>query len=337
MSPSESLQRPEGCPDLEDIAAFIDKTLEPGERQRLIRHFVQCRDCYEIFAGASRYYLDAQADDGNVIPFSRKKLSVTTGLAAAAVLAVAIGVRSYRTSLELPISGAAQLVSPTVARAATDVWEGPTDRGANGHDDEGLRDWEKREFSLGVQVVNLQAGLTAGNSEQADEAVRRIYNLLKEETLAADIQRSYSDLQDMILDREKARTSLQDVLPVATQAGTALQDRLDSPHFELGRWTEAGFLAALAHDPQFFESREARRFPGWLLRYQEKEEGKPKDEQDLVAPEALDEVRTLQQLLEERAPLEDKDYEELEGRLKNLLSFYYPYSREEEFSTGPTP
>lgn len=321
MTSFANLHRPEGCPDLEEIAAFIDKTLGPQERQRLMRHFVQCRDCYEIFAGASRFYLDS-LEEGKVVPFSRKKAVLQTGLAAAAVLAVAVGVRSYRASLEPPISATAQLVSPGVARTATDFWDGPRDRGRG----EGEKEGAEREFSFGVQVVNLQAGLIAGNRERSEDAIIQIHRLLGQELAVDAIQKSYSDLRAALWN---PRTVPQEMLPAATQAGAALGERLDSPYFELGRWAAAGFISASARDPHFFDSREAQRFPGWLLRHQKRQEDLPENEQVEIAPEVLDEVRAIEQILEERDSLEEEEYDQLKSHLSEVLYFYYPYYREE--------
>jgi Putative zinc-finger len=41
------------CPDLEDIAAFLDGTLPVAGRARLIRHLNRCERCYELYAGAA--------------------------------------------------------------------------------------------------------------------------------------------------------------------------------------------------------------------------------------------------------------------------------------------
>jgi hypothetical protein len=41
------------CPDLEDIAAFLDGTLPVPGRARLMRHLNRCERCYEIYAGAA--------------------------------------------------------------------------------------------------------------------------------------------------------------------------------------------------------------------------------------------------------------------------------------------
>jgi hypothetical protein len=321
MTATELSQHPKGCPDPEDIAAFIDKTLEPVERQKLIRHFARCRDCYEIFAGAARYNLDTQPEEGNVVPFPRKKVAFQAGLAAAAVLAVAVGIPAYR-SLDRPLK-TARLVSPAVARTATTVWEGPTLRGP-GNDivQDNSQSPDKREFSLGVQVVNLQAGLIANNHERADDAVAHINGLLDKESFAQDIQSSYQQLRVEI---SGAGPSLQGIIPAADQAGATLQERLDSPYFELGRWAEAGFLAARARNSEFFESKEALHFPAWLRRHQKKQQPLPEEEREAIAPEVLAEVQAIQEAIRARAPAQPKDYDELKDRFRRLLRFYYPY------------
>ena len=44
-----------GCPDLEQIAAFIDGKLEPRERDLVVEHLGGCDVCYEVFAGTVRF------------------------------------------------------------------------------------------------------------------------------------------------------------------------------------------------------------------------------------------------------------------------------------------
>src|SRR5688500_13958296 len=51
---------PDTCPDLEEIAAFLDGKLSGAERARTVAHLAECESCYEIFAGAARFQLDEE-------------------------------------------------------------------------------------------------------------------------------------------------------------------------------------------------------------------------------------------------------------------------------------
>src|SRR5689334_17676130 len=48
------------CPDLEDIAAFLDGTLSEGERAHVVSHLTACSSCYAVFADAARFQLEEE-------------------------------------------------------------------------------------------------------------------------------------------------------------------------------------------------------------------------------------------------------------------------------------
>ncbi|MDP9122041.1 MAG: zf-HC2 domain-containing protein [Acidobacteriota bacterium] len=48
------------CPSDEDLAAYLDGTLEPEARARVTEHLADCESCFQIFAGAARVRLDLE-------------------------------------------------------------------------------------------------------------------------------------------------------------------------------------------------------------------------------------------------------------------------------------
>ncbi len=48
------------CPSAEDIAAAVEGTLPPQEKNRLLEHISACDDCYDTFTLTSQLYLDSQ-------------------------------------------------------------------------------------------------------------------------------------------------------------------------------------------------------------------------------------------------------------------------------------
>ncbi len=49
------------CPDLEELAAYVDGTLDAEQRARVTAHLAACDDCFEMFAGVARYQEDEHA------------------------------------------------------------------------------------------------------------------------------------------------------------------------------------------------------------------------------------------------------------------------------------
>lgn len=335
MTPNDSLQRPEGCPDLEDIAALVEGTLDSGERARLLQHLAGCPDCYEIFAGAARFHLDSPQDSHSAaaapIPFRRKRGVAWIGLAAAALLTVAVGLSGYRSITVPPMFETGDLTpSPLSGRLLEEVWTGKTTRGmadespeARAREDLALA--RERAFQLGVQATNLWVSLRAQSSEEASktarDATQRIGALLKEEDFFDDVAEDYGSIRSRI-DRGHL---LQDLSRPAGAAEYALRTRLAarSFHFDFGRWTEAGFLAALAENPDFFRDRKARRFAR-AVRWQKEEQ---------VDPEAVARVEVVRKLMK-RSPLTQADYRELEEALEAILQIYYPYTRSSSLKGG---
>lgn len=321
MTSIESPPRAAGCPDLEDIAAFLDGTLDEAERQRVLEHLAHCKDCYEIFAGAA-LFLDSEAEpqdeqEGKVVPFSLRRLLSWSALAAAAVLLIALGFLLYRSFLARPSLQTAELISPAVAsRTADRVWTGPVMRGpAEGSEEESLEIYRERAFQLGVQVTNLWVRLQAENRDLAGESTKALLSLLRKEDLADDIRDTY---EKQILQGIANEEPLMAIEGKAQEAEAALRQRLQarSTHFDFGKWTAAGFLAATAQEAAFFERPENRRFARWIAR----QSGQGID------PKALAEVDAIREVLK-RSPLAEAEYEELRERFENILKIYYNYSR----------
>src|SRR6185295_1048566 len=98
-SSTDTRQAMDGCPPLEDIAAFLDGRLSAKERERMTEHLARCESCYEIFAGAVHFQEDSSAEDikrRDVIPFpltgrAPRRISRWAALAASFLLVAALG------------------------------------------------------------------------------------------------------------------------------------------------------------------------------------------------------------------------------------------------------
>jgi tetratricopeptide (TPR) repeat protein len=88
-----------GHPEAEILAAYADRALSPAERQAVERHAAGCAECRDILADTIASIEDDRREERRVepappLPFRRRRwaLGVVTGLAAAAVLVLAVQV-----------------------------------------------------------------------------------------------------------------------------------------------------------------------------------------------------------------------------------------------------
>src|SRR5688572_871419 len=95
---SSDLLRPRACPDPGLIAAHADRRLTGEEAARMDEHVAGCADCYEVFSETAQFnltegetpgVLTAGAPIGARTAGGRRRMFAITGLAAAALLAVA--------------------------------------------------------------------------------------------------------------------------------------------------------------------------------------------------------------------------------------------------------
>ena len=89
---AEAMKVNGACPSLETIGAFVDGRLMDRERETIADHVASCEACYFVFSEAARTQVVAKAK-GNVVPFPRRiTWRIAAGLAAAAMLVLAVNV-----------------------------------------------------------------------------------------------------------------------------------------------------------------------------------------------------------------------------------------------------
>jgi len=295
----------ETCPPLEDIAAFLDGKLSERERARVVAHLADCESCYAVFSGAARFQLEEE-EPAAVIPL-RRRTSLRWALPLAAVLVLGLAtIPLYLRYSRMPVMLSAELVDPAALKDVPTDW---TDDKRGGPEDAPALDTGPSEVLLGANLVDLRLNLARDDREQALNVLSRINGimggLLFVKEPAAFYEKAHGDLY------ERKRTPEEVTEEAARVEAELTEIYSDTPYLPLGKWTEAGRLSALAGNTAFFEDRDNRRFPGWLLRN---------------AAEDLDEdvVPTLKRI---RGILEDSDpselpHEDLAKQFKGILDHY---------------
>ena len=152
------------CPDLQDLAAWVDGNVDDATRARLVEHVATCSDCFEIVTSALEWKeseatpspteRDGAPRESGVIPFSpRRRFSGTAALPLAATLAVAlIGWRVYATQMK-----AAQNAATVAVSAAAQAGDAAT-----------LQAYAPPGIEASSLVESLENSATRGDGEGGD-------------------------------------------------------------------------------------------------------------------------------------------------------------------------
>lgn len=317
---------PEGrCPSAEDLAAYIDGELGEAERQRITEHLAACEDCYAVYTETLRFQLDTESVflEGEVLPFpspdkkeraAARASAVRLWLPIAALLLVSVGTGSFHFLALPPGLVPTKLVPPLADPPSVDgrLWLGPTYRGEGGGEEVKL---DEGAFRMGVQMVNLQASLQAGNVPAAQDVVARILGLLKAQSFTDDLQKGYTGITVALEDHKPPSELLPEVSRLAQESRELFEP---TTPLDLGQWVEAGRLAALAHNPSFFQQSDTQSFLRRL--YWRDKLGLGDTKLDPAARESLDQISEIAS----KGNLQASDYVKLKEQFDRILGIYYP-------------
>lgn len=272
----------ETCPTLEDLATFLDGKLRGQERSRVVSHLAACESCYTVFADAARLQLEeaeeeAAAGEATVVPIRKKLVPAWAWPIAAMLVLGTAAIPLYVRYTRMPEMVSANLIDPEKL-PVDQVWErdkrGP---GATG----GLFS-TPYEFLVGAHLVDLRLALSRDEEFQSTQVLSRILNQMEGMSFGHEQKGLYLKAHQQLVEKQRLPSEL---LDEAAKTEASFIEIPEAPFLSFGKWTEAGRLSALARQPDFFDERENRRFPGWLLR---KTEGL-----DDEVVDSLEEIRSL--------------------------------------------
>jgi len=314
-------------PSDEELAAYIDRGLVNAEADRIAEHLVSCERCYEIYSETVRLQLD-----GDVLPFPspeaersrdaaarsvRRRAVATRWLPLAALLLISVGGGTYFQLLAPPPQLVTTPATPPMASlppaepGSSPLWLGPTNRGGGDHEEIKI---DEASFRMGVQTVNLQATLQAGQVRESQDVIARIWNLLDSQPFTNELKTKYTKITAEVEKRPPA-----ELLPEAARLAQEYRgDFDDTTSLDLGQWVEAGRLAAMAKDPSFFQQSDTRKFLR-RLRWNDKL-GLREVKLDPTTRASLDRISEVVS----RGDLRPSDYAELKQELETILKHLYP-------------
>ncbi len=239
------------APDLEDLAAYLDGRLSGERRTRVEERLLRDEDYHEVFLeSVQSLHEHGQAEEvgGEVVEpavwWRSRRVATIAPLAAAATLVAVIG--GPRLMLGPTTSTwVAQLNEQAVVDSG-EQWDDPGWRRSRGGPDPDRLEREQRAFRIGTHSVDLQVALAAEARIAAMRAATQLETLISEDLLL--LSGAYANLRGKIdggdLDALKVRAAeLEEYLEEGFEDTAG--DR-----YLLGRWNEAGRLAALAGDAE---------------------------------------------------------------------------------------
>jgi putative zinc finger protein len=258
-------------PSDEELAAYIDGTLEKEESQRITEHLADCEECYAVYAETLQFQLESEAAEGKdkvVVPFPSPKRwqpSYVWLPAAAALLLVTLGGwYAFQNALlgPAPKLAVADVAPSAQGRPIADLlWNHNVYRGEGEEETE----LDRGSFQIGALLIDFRLSAQAGDVPNASETWRSIGRVVKPVYFMAEDGDRILAQANQISDA----TSLSRVAATADTTEKSLGDSLSAEYLDFGKWTEAGRVAALTRDPAFFKNRKNQRFLAYALRDKE--------------------------------------------------------------------
>lgn len=221
----------QGCPSDEDLASLLDARVSSRRRKSFEAHLGECEACFEVFGRTAEFQLEHPEH----APAPGRRLEVRSYLwaSAASVLLASAALTWLWIGWVQPEAtrGASALALASLIRSETsseplsgELWRASATR-SHVAAAAGL---EEASFEAGVLMTGVAVNL---EERRFDEARRRIDRMCV--------------LLDSVSSRQTARARSMELGPnSAEELEETVARELDPVYFSLGKWAEAGRLAA---------------------------------------------------------------------------------------------
>jgi hypothetical protein len=255
--------------DPEKLAAFLDGTLNEAEREEVLRQLARSRRAFETLAGAAAILTEIDDQSKAVrrnswlraVPGSTRWLVQRGMLLGAVMLVVGVTAAVVRAKLGTrpgnPVALAESVAESLTAVEPGDAarrlprgWPDPVwsvVRSDAFPIDPRVIDDEASAFRIGIRIVTLEFAWRY-DAVLAESIGQELIGLLESIDGATPMAARYRALVSGASTAEEQRAAVRDLRIIL----------LDSPWFDLGAWTEAARLAALAEAGRFFDTRVSR-------------------------------------------------------------------------------
>ncbi|MCP3963913.1 MAG: hypothetical protein GY719_39255 [bacterium] len=233
------------APDLEDLAAYLDGRLAGEKKERVEERLLRDEDYYEVFMETSRFQQEEAGEKTDVRSIFRRRAWKLAAIALPTAAALATVTFTVLRSDNDPTAGewVAELDAKAIIQA--DRWGQPDWTTFRGVGDLFTR--EQLAFRLGAMVVHLQLALAAEDGHAARDLAGGIESLSIASALFM-ASSEYGRLRELPKDTElgqltAAAAKAEDLLTTEVAAVST-----EARRFRIGKWSEAGRLAALGGD-----------------------------------------------------------------------------------------
>lgn len=250
--------------DLELVAALVDGRLRGSERAQALERIEANEALREVLAEVLRFREEeeARASGGSVAPWrpaTARRWLVPAAAAAAALATVAIlwwRPRGGPAAFDVAWLGGG-LATPALGERLAEGWYEQGWSVTRGPAPEAEARGAVVPFRIGVRALDLEAALRAGRRSDAEVLTQRLEALLAVVELSEPQRRAYSEVRTALAAPEGAASALE-LARLADRLNADHPD-LDAAAYELGKWAEAGRLAALAGNERLLRSRAFHR------------------------------------------------------------------------------
>ncbi len=303
------------CPSPEDLASFIDGTLENRLRDSIMGHISSCNECYEVFSDTIKIHGEiSNIECCEVPPDSLKvqdelpkeswsKVLIFKFMPYPVAVAAAILVMLY--VFRDTVSNELSFVKERMAILVEDIDKGliPSLYEDSSMYSLGFADTstpERTAFKIGVYLTDLEVVMTAGDKEETLLYIGEIISLSRG---IKDSGKTGMFL-DGLLEENKSGIPLRQIAgridpEVITDDNSLLFILL------FGQWCEGGSIAAISRKREFYNTGDVRAFINGF--------------DDGSLPEGVLELLVNIEAIVGKEVLTEKQYKKLEKEFESLL------------------
>jgi hypothetical protein len=307
------------CPSPEDLASFIDGTLEKKLRDSIMGHISSCNECYEVFSDTIKIQGEISNIECHEVPPDTlevqdelpKESWVNTlifkfmpyPVAVAAAILVMLFVFRGNVSNEL------SFVKDRVAALIEDIDKGsipPLYEDSSAYS-LGFADTstpERTAFKIGIYLTDLEVVMTAGDKERTLWHIGEIISLSK--SIKKDDDKT-GRFFDGLWEENKSGIPLR---RIAGRIDPKIITDDDSLLYILlfGKWCEGGRIAAISRKREFYKAGDVRTFINGL--------------DDSSLPDGvLESLENIEEIMGKEV-FTEKQYNKLEKEFDGLISLF---------------
>jgi hypothetical protein len=251
------------CLDPKDIAEFIDNVLNLTRQDQVMGHLASCPKCYEMYRDTVEILEELTEPEHKTAPtplsvtkiLNRKAMNVAfaIGLAAAAMIVLMINpfheITPYESINRRIASVVNNIDSPITYLALVEADSGYGF--SSGHSD------AKQAFRYGVASVELETALKNRDKENSVRLLKAIIAIVP--SLNQEQTQGYEAMLDAIETNQDFAQALKLKQPIP------FHGKPTDSYIQFGQWTEAGRIAAITKQTDYFHDMDIQYFLSHFL------------------------------------------------------------------------